>query len=91
MGNPLLAFWKNVFGADDDDRRRVRRATLRVAAALGRAGVGDDLPGPAADAGAADRADRHLRGQRARPDADPGPGRRGPARTGWASSTPSTS
>src|SRR4051794_34790957 len=32
MGNPLLVFWKNIFGADDDDRPRVRRATFRVAA-----------------------------------------------------------
>ena len=32
MGNPLLAFWKNMFEIDDDPRR-VRRATLRVAAA----------------------------------------------------------
>src|SRR3954470_2155776 len=31
MGNPLLTFWKNLFDTDDD--RRVRRATLRVAAA----------------------------------------------------------
>ena len=32
MGNPLLTFWKNLFDTDDDPRR-VRRATLRVAAA----------------------------------------------------------
>ena len=32
MGNPLLTFWKNLFETDDDPRR-VRRATLRVAAA----------------------------------------------------------
>ena len=32
MGNPLLTFWKNLFETDDDDRR-VRRDTLRVAAA----------------------------------------------------------
>ncbi|WP_345771864.1 potassium channel family protein [Geodermatophilus sabuli] len=32
MGNPLLIFWRQVFG-QEDDRRRVRRATLRVAAA----------------------------------------------------------
>jgi voltage-gated potassium channel len=32
MGNPLLVFWKNIFGTDDDDRPRVRRATFRVAA-----------------------------------------------------------
>ena len=32
MGNPLLVFWKNIFGAADDDRPRVRRATFRVAA-----------------------------------------------------------
>src|SRR3712207_2955192 len=31
MGNPLLVFWKNMFG-DDRDERRVRRATWRVAA-----------------------------------------------------------
>src|SRR3712207_3142371 len=31
MGNPLLVFWENLFGRDDDDRR-IRRATLRVAA-----------------------------------------------------------
>jgi Trk K+ transport system NAD-binding subunit len=31
MGNPLLVFWKNIFGQDADDRR-IRRATLRVAA-----------------------------------------------------------
>src|SRR4051794_32179836 len=31
MGNPLLVFWENLFGRDDD-QRRVRRATLRVAA-----------------------------------------------------------
>jgi len=31
MGNPLLVFWKNIFG-EDDDRPRVRRATFRVAA-----------------------------------------------------------
>src|SRR3954451_5552299 len=31
MGNPLLAFWKNVFERDDADRR-VRRSTVRVAA-----------------------------------------------------------
>jgi Trk K+ transport system NAD-binding subunit len=31
MGNPLLTFWKNLFGQDDDDRR-VRRATFRIAA-----------------------------------------------------------
>jgi voltage-gated potassium channel len=31
MGNPLLAFWKNIFGRDDDERR-IRRATFRVAA-----------------------------------------------------------
>jgi voltage-gated potassium channel len=32
MGNPLLTFWKNLFDTGDDERR-VRRATLRVAAA----------------------------------------------------------
>jgi voltage-gated potassium channel len=34
MGNPLLAFWENLFGDDQDRRaeRRVRRATFRVAA-----------------------------------------------------------
>ena len=32
MGNPLLVFWKNLFGPDDD-HRRTRRATFRVAAA----------------------------------------------------------
>src|ERR671917_460778 len=31
MGNPLLTFWKNLF-EDDRDKRRVRRATWRVAA-----------------------------------------------------------
>src|SRR3712207_1926310 len=31
MGNPLLAFWKNIFGQGDDERR-IRRATFRVAA-----------------------------------------------------------
>jgi voltage-gated potassium channel len=31
MGNPLLAFWKNIFTTDEDERR-VRRATFRVAA-----------------------------------------------------------
>src|SRR3954469_7202260 len=31
MGNPLLAFWKNVFERDNADRR-VRRSTVRVAA-----------------------------------------------------------
>ena len=31
MGNPLLVFWKNLFGQDDDDRR-IRRDTFRVAA-----------------------------------------------------------
>jgi Trk K+ transport system NAD-binding subunit len=31
MGNPLLVFWKNIFGADDDDGR-FRRAAFRVAA-----------------------------------------------------------
>src|ERR671910_319792 len=31
MGNPLLVFWKNIFTTDDDDRR-IRRATFRVAA-----------------------------------------------------------
>lgn len=31
MGNPLLVFWKNIFGQDADDRR-IRRSTLRVAA-----------------------------------------------------------
>jgi voltage-gated potassium channel len=32
VGNPLLTFWKNLFDTADDPRR-VRRATLRVAAA----------------------------------------------------------
>src|SRR5688572_3615028 len=32
MGNPLLVFWKNIFGTDERDRPRVRRATFRVAA-----------------------------------------------------------
>ncbi|TFV81291.1 potassium transporter TrkA [Blastococcus sp. CT_GayMR20] len=32
MGNPLLVFWKNIFGTDERDRTRVRRATFRVAA-----------------------------------------------------------
>jgi voltage-gated potassium channel len=31
MGNPLLAFWKNIFSTDEDERR-IRRATFRVAA-----------------------------------------------------------
>jgi Trk K+ transport system NAD-binding subunit len=31
MGNPLLVFWKNLLGPEDDERR-VRRATFRVAA-----------------------------------------------------------
>jgi voltage-gated potassium channel len=31
MGNPLLTFWKNLFDRDDEDRR-VRRATFRIAA-----------------------------------------------------------
>ncbi|SFE92362.1 potassium channel family protein [Blastococcus tunisiensis] len=31
MGNPLLVFWKNIFGQDADDRR-IRRSALRVAA-----------------------------------------------------------
>ncbi|WP_116451268.1 potassium channel family protein [Blastococcus litoris] len=31
MGNPLLAFWKTIFTTDEDDRR-IRRATFRVAA-----------------------------------------------------------
>jgi voltage-gated potassium channel len=31
MGNPLLVFWKNIFTPDDVDRR-IRRATVRVAA-----------------------------------------------------------
>jgi voltage-gated potassium channel len=31
MGNPLLAFWQNIFGPNHDERR-VRRATVRVAA-----------------------------------------------------------
>ncbi|TQN44172.1 Trk K+ transport system NAD-binding subunit [Blastococcus colisei] len=31
MGNPLLVFWKNIFGQDADDRR-IRRSTRRVAA-----------------------------------------------------------
>jgi voltage-gated potassium channel len=31
MGNPLLTFWKNIFSTDDDERR-IRRATIRVAA-----------------------------------------------------------
>ena len=31
MSNPLLAFWKNIFGRDEDERR-IRRATIRVAA-----------------------------------------------------------
>src|SRR5215204_2474096 len=31
MSNPLLAFWKNIFGQDADERR-IRRATFRVAA-----------------------------------------------------------
>ncbi|MFD2093304.1 potassium channel family protein [Blastococcus deserti] len=31
MGNPLLAFWKNIFGREEEERR-IRRATFRVAA-----------------------------------------------------------
>src|SRR5215213_6643106 len=31
MSNPLLAFWKNIFGQDADERR-IRRSTVRVAA-----------------------------------------------------------
>jgi Trk K+ transport system NAD-binding subunit len=31
MGNPLLAFWRNIFAPDHDDRR-IRRVTFRVAA-----------------------------------------------------------
>ncbi|MGY1631663.1 potassium channel family protein [Geodermatophilus sp. SYSU D01186] len=31
MGNPLLAFWRTIFGREDQDRR-VRRSSLRVAA-----------------------------------------------------------
>ncbi|TFV63740.1 UNVERIFIED_ORG: potassium transporter TrkA [Bacillus sp. AZ43] len=31
MGNPLLAFWQNIFGTGEE-QRRVRRATVRVAA-----------------------------------------------------------
>ena len=31
MGNPLLAFWKNIFSTDEDERH-IRRATFRVAA-----------------------------------------------------------
>jgi Trk K+ transport system NAD-binding subunit len=31
MSNPLLSFWKNIFGQDADERR-IRRATFRVAA-----------------------------------------------------------
>jgi Trk K+ transport system NAD-binding subunit len=31
MGNPLLAFWRNIFASDHDDRR-IRRVTFRVAA-----------------------------------------------------------
>jgi voltage-gated potassium channel len=31
MGNPLLTFWANLFERDDDERR-LRRATLRIAA-----------------------------------------------------------
>ena len=30
MGNPLLAFWKNIFATDEDDRR-IRRAVLAQA------------------------------------------------------------
>jgi voltage-gated potassium channel len=32
VGNPLLVFWKQVFGSEDEERR-VRRTTLRAAAA----------------------------------------------------------
>ena len=62
VGNPLLAFWWRML-QDDELPQRMRR--LDAAAVLG-AGLGDDLPGPAPDAGAADRADHDLRGQRAR-------------------------
>jgi voltage-gated potassium channel len=33
VGNPLLTFWDRLFGPDEDERRRVRRAPIRVAAA----------------------------------------------------------
>ena len=90
MGNPLLAFWTRIFDTDDDERR-ARRASVRVAAAS------------AAKASAT--VFLILRRMRAPlivlivifavsvlgltliPGEDAG----GPARTGWASSTRSTS
>src|SRR3954447_13367388 len=33
MGNPLLTFWDRLFGPDEEERRRVRRAPVRAAAA----------------------------------------------------------
>ena len=83
MGNPLLAFWKNLFDATGD--RRGRGPALRGRRGLGRAGLGHDLPDPAPDADAADRPDRHLRGERARADPHPGAGRSraGPWRMGF--------
>ena len=89
MGNPLLVFWYRLFTGEEQTERP--DAPLAGADRVVLAGVGDDLPGHAPDAGAADRPDRHLRRQHARADADPGPGRRRAGRGGWASSTPSTS
>ena len=62
-----------------EEQRRAPDAPLAGAHRVGHPGVGDDLPGHAPDAGAADRPDRDLRRQHARAHADPGPGRRGPA------------
>ena len=55
--------------------RSVRSPTAG-ADGVGHPGVGHDLPGPAAHAGAADRLDRHLLREHAGADADPGAGRR---------------
>src|SRR3954453_7775512 len=33
MGNPLLTFWDRLFGPDEEERRRFRRAPVRAAAA----------------------------------------------------------
>ena len=32
MGNPLLTFWDRLFGPDEEERRRSRRAPVRAAA-----------------------------------------------------------
>ena len=77
MSNPLLVFWQQLFGLEDDRRqereqvRRIRRHPPWVRSA----GLGHDLPDHAADAGAADHPHPDLRRQRARPD------HRCPART----------